>query len=178
MTPVERMLFKNKIQMVLHAPGGPLADAAHGGPKSGTGKQILEMTIIFDCKLSKEEAAAAGKEIVTVLKQTDEIFRNVRLNAVRWTSDEAISRSVTAAPILQIGRYFEDYEQNNENKHLEGLMEYLKKFDARARLLILVTDGQYLIEDEEKLRSSLNPFLYRKLLVLEQGSVKTGRQFL
>lgn len=175
MTLAERMQFKNKVQMILHAPGGPLADSAHGGPKTGTARPMLEMTLIFDCSLSKEKAADTGKEIITILKQTDEIFRNVRLNAVRWHSDEQITRSVTAAPILQMGRYFEDYTQQENAKRLEILMDYLKKFDARSRLLILVTDGQYYIEDKEKLRQSLNPFLYRKILVLEPDGIKTGR---
>lgn len=164
--------------MILHAPGGPLADTAHGGPRSDGGKQVLEMTLIFDCSLSKEEAAAVGKEIVTTLKQTDELFRNVRLNAVRWSTDKEISRSVTAAPILQMGRYFEDYEKRSAEKHLDVLMDYLKKFDARSRLLILVTDGHCLIESKERLNKSLNPFLYRKILVLEPGGMKTGRQLL
>ena len=178
MTPVERMQFKNKVQMVLHAPGGPLADAAHGGPKSGTGSPVLEMTLIFDCSLSKEEASLAGKEIITVLKQTHEIFRNVRLNAVRWISDEQCRREVTAAPILQMGRYFADYEQDIQCKRLEELTAYLKKYDARSRLLILVTDGEYIIEDKELLNKQLNPFLYRKLLLLEKGKVKTGHQLM
>ena len=178
MTPVERLQFKNKVQMVLHAPGGPLADAAHGGPRSANTGPVLEMTMIFDCGLSKEQAATAGKEIVTALKQTDEIFRNVRLNAVRWISDEQICREVTAAPILQMGRYFENYEQQVCTKRLEVLMEYLKKFDARSRLLILITDGQYQVEDAETLRSSMNPFLYRKILSLGAGGIKTGRQLM
>ena len=126
----------------------------------------------------KEEAAEKGKEIITALKQTDEIFRNVRLNAVRWISDETITRGVTAAPILQMGRYFEDYEQHSADKRLEVLMDYLKKFDARSRLLILVTEGKYRVEDAEALKKSLNPFLYRKILLMEPGGIKTGRQLL
>ena len=178
MTPVEQLLFKRKVQMILHAPGGPLADAVHGGPKKKESSPVLEMTMIFDCNLSLEEAKAAGKEVVTALKQTDEIFRNVRLNAVRWSADDNISRGVTAAPILQMGRYFEDYEQNVSVKHLEILMDYLKKFDARSRLLILITDGQYRVEDSDLLNKSLNPFLYRKILVMAQDGILTGRQLL
>lgn len=178
MTLAERMQFKNKVQMILHAPGGPLADASHGGPKAGAARPQLEMTLIFDSNLSKETAASYGKEIITTLKQTDEIFRNVRLNAVRWISDENITRGVTAAPILQMGRYFEDYESQSCQKRLEVLMDYLKKFDARSRLLILITDGSYWVEEEETLQKSLNPFLYRKILVLEPAGIKTGRQLL
>ncbi len=178
MTPVEQLLFKRKVQMILHAPGGPLADAVHGGPKKKDASPVLEMTMIFDCDLSREEAMTAGREVVTALKQTDEIFRNVRLNAVRWSTDEKISRSVTAAPILQMGRYFEDYEQNLSQKRLEILMDYLKKFDARSRLLILITDGRYTVEDTELLNRSLNPFLYRKILVMAPDGIRTGRQLL
>ena len=164
--------------MILHAPGGPLADAVHGGPKKKEASPVLEMTMIFDCNLSAEEARAHGKEVVTVLKQTDEIFRNVRLNAVRWSADDQISRGVTAAPILQMGRYFEDYEQNITPKRLEILMDYLKKFDARSRLLFLITDGQYTVEDTDMLNRSLNPFLYRKILVMAPEGIRTGRQLL
>ena len=63
MTPVERMQLKNKVQMVLHAPGGPLADSVHGGPKSGSGSPMLEMTLIFDCSLSKEKAALCTEKL-------------------------------------------------------------------------------------------------------------------
>jgi len=154
---------------------GNLQNSLHSG---NTIKPTLEMTLIFDCNLSKQEATEQGKEIITVLKQTDEIFRNVRLNVVRWMADDQMLREVTAAPILQMGRYFEDYEPQTALKRLEILTEYLKKFDARSRLLILVTDGNYKIENTEVLHQSLNPFLYRKILILEEGTVKIGRQLM
>lgn len=175
----------------LHAPGGPYApgmlQTAGGGEaakerkaeekrgNSAAGRHnILEMAMVFDCTLSREQAQAYAAEIIGTLKNTDEIFRNTRLNAIRWISNEKIRHDVTAAPMLQMGGYFADYEQNPMQKRLEILMENLKKFEARSRLVVLISDGSWEIDDSKRLQENLNPFLYRRLVLVEPGAIRDG----
>lgn len=181
MTPSEKLKLKNSVMRTLHAPGGPYAPGAHltavypgeGRGESAAGN-ILEMTIVFDCTLSREQARAYGTEIIGTLKNADEIFRKTRLNAIRWISDDKIRHDVTAAPMLQMGGYFVDYEQHPAQKRLEILMENLKKFEARSRLVILVSDGAWEIGDPKRLKENLNPFLYRRLVLVEPGAIRDG----
>ncbi len=196
MTPAEKLQLKNAVLRILHGPGGPLA--GHGGsgpavndrvrgerqdrikpgavtPGSGT---FLEMTFVFDGSLSIEAARTIGTEVMTVLKGTDEIFRNVRCNVVRWLSDERIIHEVTAAMMIQTGRCFAGWTQQPETKRLEVLLADLKKFEARSRLLIVAAAPGYVVRDDKLKKESLNPFLYRRLLLLQKGGMQEGHRLL
>lgn len=186
MTPVQKQLLKNSVMRVLHAPGGPYASGSGKAVRqgearpgeNGAGRNILEMTIVFDCSMTREDAKAYGADIIGALKSADEIFRNTRLNVVRWISDGEIRRDMTAAPMLQMGGYFADFEQKEQRKTLECLLENLKKFDARSRLVILVTDGGFGVSDPKKLQENLNPFLHRRLVIVEPDRIWEGIELL
>lgn len=165
-TPIERMQIKNAVERVLHVPGN-----YNGG--------ILEMAMVFDGNLVGEVVKQLGKDITALLKSHSEIFRNVRLNGIRWMSDEEMINEVTSLPHLQMGRYFETYEHRNDEKHMEILAAYLKKFYARSKIIILFTDGNSRIEDLALYKESMHPFLYRKLIVVEccvENAVGTNRE--
>ena len=51
-------------------------------------------------------------------------------------------------------------------------------FQARSRLLLLITDGDLIIEDQALLRANLNPFLYRKLILITPEGIKQGSSLL
>lgn len=152
-TAVERMHLKNTVEKVLHVPGNYSGD-------------YLEMAMVFDCNLSKEFLTQAGKEIVDILKSHSKVFRNVRMNALQWRSDNELIKEISSLPLIQMGRYFKDYEGLRSVKKIEVLAEQLKKFYARSKIIILITDGKYIVEDEELLKNSLQPFLYRKLIII------------
>ncbi len=152
-TPIERMQIKNAIERVLHVPGN-----YNGG--------ALEMAMVFDCNLPKEPICQMGKDIAALLKSHSEIFRNVRVNGIRWETDEGLVKEVTSLPHLQMGRYFEVYECTVHRKRLELLTEQLKKFYARSKIIILFTDENYCIEDAVLYKESMHPFLYRKLILV------------
>lgn len=147
------------------------------------------MSLIFDGALSKEDVKAAGADIISTLKSTDEIFRNVRCNVVFWLSDEKITHEPTAAAVVQMGRCFENWEQVTGQtadskvgqadkaapKRMEILTADLKKFEARSRLLILVTDGNYVTEDKDALQQNLNPFLKYRLLIVTPEKIWQGK---
>ena len=99
------------------------------------------------------------RELLGTLKKQSEVFRNVRLNAVKWLDDGHIENQVTSAAVMQLGRYFEDYKQNICVKSMDKLTGYLKKFQARSKLIIVVSDGNYKIEDEKTVQENLSPFL-------------------
>ena len=65
-TAAIRIQLKNAVEHVLHVQGNYT-----GG--------ILEMAIVIDRNLPKEEAAQRAKDLVQILKSQNEIFRNVRL---------------------------------------------------------------------------------------------------
>lgn len=188
LSQVQKLKIKNTIIRMLHAPGGPYWN--DGGRSNGVNRQAgsqgqtsiskrqtptLEMTLIFDCAMDTETAKSKGSELSAILKTTDEIFRNVRVNAVQWKSDEDICQEVTALPMLLMGRYFDSYEHKKSEKRLEVLMGYLKRFHARSRLLLLLTEGEYQIADETQLLANIKPFLYRKLLILNKDEIQEFR---
>ena len=161
-----RIQLRNAVEQVLHVPGN-----YRGG--------ILEMAIVFDCNLSKQTATEAAKELVTALKQQNELFRNVRLNTIRWQSDSELLKEITPMAYLQMGTFFEEYRQFCEEKTLEILTGQLKKFYARSKLIIVLTDGKFAVRETTELEESLKPFLRKKLIFVkineESGEMQIER---
>ena len=103
-------------------------------------------------------------ELLGSLKRHSEVFRNVRLNVVDWKSDEQIMTEVRPMSVVMLHSFYEDYRQVDATKHFEKLAAYLKLYQARAKLIILITDGSYEVEREEELTMAMRPFLEKKLM--------------
>lgn len=164
-TAAWRIQFKNAVERVLHVQGNYT-----GG--------ILEMAIVIDGSLSAPEAEARTKEVVGILKSQSEVFRNVRLNTILWLGDEAFVKEVTALPLLQMGTFFQNYQNDVRDKQWDGLFALLKKFYARSKLILVFSDTAVCVQDLTEAKNSLQPFLHRKLLLLSSAAVKTGTQVL
>ena len=150
---IQLMKMKQSVERILHVPGN-----YKGG--------ILEMALIIDCNMSKETAKTNVQAIVKALKSHSEVFRNVRLNVVWWKSDDEILTEVIPMAMLQMGTPFDTYEKMAANKRIDPLFANLKLFQARSKLILLLSDGQFFVEDEEQCMESLKPFLGRKMLLL------------
>ena len=157
---IQEIQLKNQVQRVLHVPGN-----YNGGP--------LEMAVVFDSALEKEEATEAGKQIAAVLKSMGETFRNVRLNLVIW-NPQKVSHEISALPHLITGNGLREFEHSNEPKILEELCGNLKLFQARSRIVILVTKEKWTVNDAAILKENLNPFLYRRMILIAENEVKPG----
>ncbi|MGN0387600.1 MAG: hypothetical protein ACI4ER_02210 [Suilimivivens sp.] len=165
-TRVQLLQIKNAAMRVLHVPGN-----YSGG--------ILEMAVVADYHLPYGELKESCSEIAGALKRTDEVFRNVRLNLIKWVSDDIIIKEVSALSKLQMGSCFEDYEDlvgkteksARSEKSLDELLRQLKLFYARSKIIIVITDGSYKRVDEKKIQEYLHPFLGRKMIVLENGNI-------
>ncbi len=153
-----KIKLRNVVEQVLHVQGN-----YRGG--------ILEMAIVFDCNIAKQTAMETAKELVTALKQQNEIFRNVRLNTIQWRSDSELIKEVTPMAYLQMGTYFEKYEQTGKEKALEILTGHLKKFYARSKLILVLTDGTFVVRDQAELEESLKPFLKKKLIFIKMDEM-------
>lgn len=151
LSPLQIKNIKMQIEKILHVPGNFTSD-------------ILEFAIVLDYHIEEQRLRTFSAELIRILKSTDKVFRNARLNLVKWIDDENIIKEVSAMGILQMGRCFEDYEPGQSEKLYDELIGQLKKFYARSKLIILVTDGSYQIQDEQKVKENLNPFLHRKLM--------------
>lgn len=165
MSPVQMKLWMDEVERVLHAPGN-LQDG-----------KLTEMTITLDGALSKERLEVLCKELVGCLKRKGERFQNVRVNVVSWMSDEQTEAEVLPLAMLGIGRGLEKFSKqgNPVQKHLDCLAGYLKLFQARSKLIILVSDGNWHIESEEALQQNLQPFLYRKWIWMDENGDSKGR---
>lgn len=158
LSPVVRMLLINGVERVLHAPGNPT-------------HELKEMTLVLDYHMNREEIGTLAKDVAGALKAHSHIFANVRCNLVRWQKDDSIQNEVCPLAIIQLGRFLESYEQIEEVKKAEILCDYLKRFHARSRLILVLSDLSYTIEDRERLKNALVPFLKYKLLFVGQNTV-------
>ena len=165
MNIIERKQLKNHIERVLHVQGN-----YQGG--------ILEMAVVIDMSMSKEQAAERAKELVSTLKTHSEVFRNVRLNTILWKGDEEFIKAVTPLAMLQMGRFFEDYESAPVKKDWDGLLATLKKFYARSMLIIVLTEAGTLhleqeagvlisVDNKAEAKENMQPFLHKKMVVLQ-----------
>lgn len=150
---IQLLKMKQGVERILNVPGN-----YRGG--------ILEMAVVVDCGLERETAKENIRSILKALKSHSDTFRNVRLNVVWWKSDEEIVTEVIPMTVMQMGTPFEEYEQRREEKHLDPLLENLKLFQARSKVILLLSDGKFQVEKEEVCLDSLKPFLGRKMLFL------------
>ena len=150
---IQLLKMKQGVERILHVPGN-----YKGG--------VLEMALVVDCNMEKECAKSCVQSIVKALKSHSETFRNVRFNVVWWKSDDQIETEVIPMPMMQMGTPFDHYEKQAAMKRADRLFENLKLFHARSKLILLLSDGDFSIENEEKCMESLKPFLGRKMLLL------------
>lgn len=177
LTPVRNLQLHNQIERVLHVQGN-----YRGG--------ILEMAIVVDREFDRETAQVLCADIITSCKKQSEVFRNVRLNMVLWGKDEIRTQTV-ASVYVQMGTFFEDYNRETDagdesgqaaEEHMEGesvirIMEYLKEFHARSKLIILLTpdrEKMYRVSDTDRLRKALSPFLKQKLVLMYPEEMEPG----
>lgn len=162
-SPVMRMQLVNAVERVLHAPGNPSHD-------------LKEMTVVLDYHMDKETIVVLGKWLATILKNHSRTFANVRCNLLHWVDDEMFQNEISPLSAMQLGRFSEEYETNLQTKRVELLCDNLKRFHARSKLVIILTDYEYEIANEAQLKEALSPFLKYKILLTDGKSVKTARE--
>lgn len=151
LSPVFQKQFKNTVERILHVPGN------FTGP-------VLEMAVVIDKSLKKEQVQAYLPALLKMLKMHSDAFRNVRLNVVFWHADGHIQTETFPMSKVMIDSFYENYESRKQTKTLEGLVDYLKMYQARSKLIILLTDGSFQIADGKMLAQAMQPFLFRKLM--------------
>lgn len=154
LTGLQLKQFKDRVERILHVPGN-----YRGG--------ILEMTVVVDKNLDAEAVKEILTKIIRALKTHSEVFRNVRFNFACWGQD-GVENKVCPMQMVFTSQFYEEYEQQKETKTLEPLLENLKKFHARSKLILLLTDGAYQVEEPETLQQKMQPFLGKKLLLIQR----------
>ena len=148
--------FTNKVEMILHSP-------------CNIPNKMLEITVVLDQNLSLDTVKEIVPDLLKTLKRHSEVFLNVRLYMVRWLDDNCINNQVVPMSMAMISSHYDDYVKHITAKRYDKLMEKLKLFYARSKLIIVVTDEKYDIGDEEELRKIMQPFLYRKVMKVVIG---------
>ena len=143
--------FTNKVEMIMHSP-------------CNIPGKMFEMTVVLDKNLSKETVSEIVPHLLKVLKRHSEVFLNVRLNLLYWQDDENMENRIVPMSMAMLSSHYADYEQKVTVKNYQALMQKLKLFHARSKLIIAVTDGQYEVRDEAELKKVMQPFLYRKVM--------------
>ena len=167
-TPLQNLQLHHQIDRVLNIPGN-----YRGG--------ILEMAIVIDCTFSLDAIRALCRDIAIALKKHSEVFRNVRLNLVCFC-EKGIRSDVISLALLQTGSYFDAYEQDTQSqKDPIELMDYLKRFQARSKLILFLTEDEHISEtitDREKMIQAMNPFLKQKLVFIYPEGMESGNDFI
>lgn len=164
LTEIEALQITKQVNAMLHI---------FGNYRGGN----LEMTVVIDTTLQREEFQDAVAAVIRALKRSDEIFRNVRLNLVLW-GQRGMDTRVEPMAMLMTGSAFAEYTACPCSKHYEDLFAYLKKFHARSKVVLIFADGNNKIADQEKAREALSPFLKNKLLLITDQVVSGMQIFL
>lgn len=167
LTPVRNLQLHNQIERVLHVPGN-----YRGG--------ILEMAVVVDRTYDRETVKTLCADIMESCKKQSDIFRNIRLNMVMWGRE--IDTQTTASAHIRMGTFFDSYEAEDAGavKSTAELMEYLKKFHARSKLiLVVVRDRKRFCNaaDADRLKEAMNPFLKQKLVIIYPEEMESGTEF-
>ena len=152
------MQFIQAVERVLHAPGNFTKD-------------ILEMTLVLDYSTDFSQAA---REMMGILKSHSQVFRNVRLNILKWVDDEHLECECVPMPVIQMGRILECAYEADKHKTLDMLLKKLKVFHARSKLILVYTEGSYDICSREEVLGYMNLFLKRKIIFVSSDSIGLG----
>lgn len=137
---------------------------------------ILEMAIILDHNMDKEKVKNISADLARTLKSHSEVFRNVRLNIVDWIADDNISECVIPLPMIMMGSYFDGYKQEKQSKELKKLVEFIRLFQSRSKLIIMITDGEFVVSDVTEVKQLLYPFVIRKTFAMCFGDEEKTRK--
>lgn len=158
---IEAQKIKQAVERILHVPGNFTAD-------------ILEMAIILDHSVPQERMRETATALAKLLKGHSTVFRNARLNIVDWTAKE-ITQTVAPLSLFMLGGYFDGYEQSGQEKQIEPLLEFLRLYQARSKLVILLTDGSFGAAQEQGAQQFMKPFLERKMMALVVNHGEAGK---
>ena len=95
-TVVTRMQLNQAVERILHVPGN-----YNGG--------ILEMTIVVDMEGEPDTCKEVLMNVAKSLKQHSEVFRNVRLNVVKWIGDTGMVNEVVPLISLTTSSFYEEF---------------------------------------------------------------------
>lgn len=145
--------FKDIAERILHVPGN-----YRGG--------VLEMAVVVDTGISRKTLAFILPQLLKALKQQGNVFMNVRFNYVKWLAEGA-KNQVCPMMLPMTESFYEDYESDSEEKDITELIDYLKVFQARAKLIILLTNQDTDKWKKEDIRQRMQPFLDKKMMVVK-----------
>jgi hypothetical protein len=177
---LKALQISKMVEHILHVPGN-----FRGGN--------LEMTVVVSSRLSFSEKKESVKEVADALKRSSEVFRNVRLNLVRWDGISDFNSEVVPMVFLQTGACFVQEQAESEHaqsdfvqdrpdtdrnapvgEQLVPLLAYLKKFHARSKVILIFASSAGEMGDKAQAHESLAPFLKQKLLLLCGDEPVTG----
>lgn len=164
LSQIELLQVNRCVEQILHTPGNEMR-----------AENVLEMAFVIDEGADGEYVVEVTGEIAGSLKKHSDTFRNVRCNLVRWGTDGDIMTEVMPLAFVQMGRAKARPSKGVPN--LEELLGYLKLYHARAKCIILVTQGEYAVGHIGTCIEHMNPFLKRKLLVLKEHDLIMGSRF-
>lgn len=164
LTEIGALQIAKRVNAILHVPGN-----YQGGN--------LEMAIVIDTTMKPEDFQDAVAAVVKALKRSNEIFRNVRLNLIFW-EQEKMSAQVAPMAMLMTGTAFTEYVCSPCKKRYEELFAYLKKFQARSKVVLVFAAEQNEIVDEKATKEALSPFLKNKLLLITDQVISGTQLFL
>lgn len=157
---INKIRLKKAVENILRGPGAML-------------HQILEIAVVIDCDMEQQEAAETVSELAFALKSFGETFRNVRVNVIWWKSDVEREQEIKPLAALQMSSFWNGRcIGQKEEKNLDCLAEYMRKFQARSKIVFLVTSKEAVdVVDKEQMRIHMTPMLHRKWLVLHKDRI-------
>lgn len=72
---------------------------------------VLEICLVLDCSLDKDYLNSTALDILTSLRRIGSPFLNMRINLIKWRSDEDFSTLVTSYPEIKLGICVDDKDQ-------------------------------------------------------------------
>lgn len=181
LTQLQKLELNKRVDKIFHAPSN--------APANGHQPEIAFVT---DMSGDMESIHSSVKDAVASLKAHDKMFQNMRSNMVYWDSDKITSK-VTPMSFILMGKAFEESKvvgnlSENVDKSLkfEELCAYLKLYHARCRCILVFVDCSYeelemrgfYINDTDKAKQQLNPFLKYRLLIVTKDKMVTGSELM
>lgn len=135
---------------------------------------VIELSLLLDCHLSQDILNETAAELLTYLRKGKDPFTNMRINLIKWKSDEKIDRYPISYPEILMGRAItaKEVTETDSKNNLDTLLPILRKSYPKTKIVFFLTERERYFSDEKFVKEFIDPEYFKKILtILPDGEI-------
>lgn len=135
---------------------------------------VIELSLLLDCHLSQDILNETAAELLTYLRKGKDPFTNMRINLIKWKSDEKIDRYPISYPEILMRRAItaKEVTETDGKNNLDTLLPILRKSYPKTKIVFFLTERERYFSGEKFVKEFIDPEYLKKILtILPDGEI-------